>query len=207
MTIGVELAAKPALLLSLEEPTFGLGSQSAWSIITLLRKLADSGQAILATIHQPSAMLFQQFDRLLFLYKGRKTLYFGDLGHNSRTLLDYFEDAGARQCSDDENPAEYMLEVVGAGPGEEATADWPAIWNASEEAQAVQAELDRLGTQVITKPDEAALSGQFAMPFSAQFSFSSNGSTSNTGEHPSTSSASSASVLPPPSSSASHSTN
>jgi ABC-type multidrug transport system ATPase subunit len=32
-----------------------------------MRKLADHGQAVLATIHQPSALLFQQFDRLLLL--------------------------------------------------------------------------------------------------------------------------------------------
>ena len=169
LTIGVELAAKPALLLFLDEPTSGLDSQSSWSIITLLRKLADSGQAILATIHQPSAVLFQQFDRLLFLYKGGKTLYFGDLGHNSRTLLDYFENAGARQCNDDENPAEYMLEVIGAGPGKEAAANWPAIWSASTEAKEVQDELDRLGTQVAHKPiSDASITAQYAMPLSSQ---------------------------------------
>lgn len=73
LTIGVELAAKPALLLFLDEPTSGLDSQSSWAIVAFLRKLADSGQAVLATIHQPSAILFQEFDRLLFLAKGGKT--------------------------------------------------------------------------------------------------------------------------------------
>lgn len=48
-TIGVELAAKPKLLLFLDEPTSGLDSQSAWAIVTFLRSLADSGQAILCT--------------------------------------------------------------------------------------------------------------------------------------------------------------
>merc|ERR1711964_750832 len=67
LTIGVELAAKPALLLFLDEPTSGLDSQSSWAIVAFLRKLADNGQAVLATIHQPSAILFQEFDRLLFL--------------------------------------------------------------------------------------------------------------------------------------------
>jgi len=74
LTIGVELAAKPALLLFLDEPTSGLDSQSSWAIVAFLRKLADSGQAVLATIHQPSAILFQEFDRLLFLAKGGKTV-------------------------------------------------------------------------------------------------------------------------------------
>lgn len=73
LTIGVELAAKPALLLFLDEPTSGLDSQSSWAIISFLRKLANHGQTVLATIHQPSAILFQEFDRLLFLEQGGKT--------------------------------------------------------------------------------------------------------------------------------------
>ena len=109
LTIGVELAAKPALLLFLDEPTSGLDSQSSWAIVAFLRKLADNGQAVLATIHQPSAILFQEFDRLLFLAKGGKTVYFGDIGKNSRTLLDYFESNGAEKCGENDNPAEVSL--------------------------------------------------------------------------------------------------
>lgn len=59
LTIGVELAAKPQLLLFLDEPTSGLDSQSAWSIISFLRKLARAGQAIVCTIHQPSSEIIQ----------------------------------------------------------------------------------------------------------------------------------------------------
>lgn len=67
LTIGVELAAKPPLLLFVDEPTSGLDSQTSWAILDLLKRLSDAGQAILCTIHQPSAMLFQRFDRLLLL--------------------------------------------------------------------------------------------------------------------------------------------
>ncbi|KAF4626727.1 hypothetical protein G7Y89_g11429 [Cudoniella acicularis] len=55
MTVGIELVAKPSLIF-LDEPTSGLDSQSSWSIILCLRKLADSGQAILCTIHQPNIL-------------------------------------------------------------------------------------------------------------------------------------------------------
>lgn len=74
LTIGVELAAKPQLLLFLDEPTSGLDSQTSWSIADLMEKLTKNGQAILCTIHQPSAMLFSRFDRLLFLAKGGRTV-------------------------------------------------------------------------------------------------------------------------------------
>lgn len=53
LTIGVELASKPELLMFLDEPTSGLDSGAAFNIVRFLRKLADAGQAILCTIHQP----------------------------------------------------------------------------------------------------------------------------------------------------------
>lgn len=77
LTIGVELAARPELLVFLDEPTSGLDSQTSWAICDLIERLTNSGQAVLCTIHQPSAMLFQRFDRLLLLAPGGRTVYFG----------------------------------------------------------------------------------------------------------------------------------
>ncbi|EGP83324.1 ABC transporter [Zymoseptoria tritici IPO323] len=170
LTIGVELAAKPKLLLFLDEPTSGLDSQSAWAICAFLRKLADAGQAVLCTIHQPSAILFQEFDRLLFLRKGGHTVYFGDIGKNSRTLLDYFESNGARDCGEEENPAEYMLEIVG-----DDSSDWVGTWNDSKEAGEVQQEIERIHKERSSAAknstddnDDPYAHAEFAMPFGAQ---------------------------------------
>lgn len=77
LTIGVELAAKPQLLIFFDEPTSGLDSQTSWAISELIKKLTRSGQAVLCTIHQPSAILFDQFDRILLIAPGGKTVYFG----------------------------------------------------------------------------------------------------------------------------------
>ncbi|KAL8874372.1 MAG: hypothetical protein Q9174_000271 [Haloplaca sp. 1 TL-2023] len=170
LTIGVELAAKPALLLFLDEPTSGLDSQTAWSICKLLRKLANNGQAILCTIHQPSAVLFQEFDRLLFLASGGRTVYFGDIGENSKTLTSYFESNGSRRCGIEENPAEWMLDVIGAAPGSQNTIEWPEVWWDSPEKQQVKeqlAEMKRtLSGKAHDKDPEALL--EFAEPFSFQ---------------------------------------
>lgn len=81
LTIGVELAARPQLLIFFDEPTSGLDSQSSWVISTLIKKLANNGQAVLCTIHQPSAILFNQFDRLLLFAPGGRTVYFGGRLH------------------------------------------------------------------------------------------------------------------------------
>ena len=142
LTIGVELAAKPKLLVFLDEPTSGLDSQTAWSTCQLMKKLASRGQAILCTIHQPSALLMQEFDRLLFLQEGGQTVYFGELGKGCKTMINYFEAHGAHKCPPDANPAEWMLEIVGAAPGTHASQDYFAIWRDSEEYREMQKELD-----------------------------------------------------------------
>ncbi|KAH7310275.1 putative ABC multidrug transporter [Rhexocercosporidium sp. MPI-PUGE-AT-0058] len=172
LTIGVELAAKPKLLLFLDEPTSGLDSQSSWSIVTFLRKLADSGQAVLCTVHQPSAILFQEFDRLLFLARGGKTVYFGNIGPNSRTLLDYLEKNGAPDCGNEENPAEYMLGIVNKGVNEGGQ-DWHSIWKSSGECREVEMEIQRICMAKQSEPASAATEdttgfSEFAMPLSVQ---------------------------------------
>jgi len=62
-------------LLFLDEPTSGLDGQSSFLIVSFLRKLAAAGQAILCTIHQPSASLFARFDQLLLLKAGGNMVY------------------------------------------------------------------------------------------------------------------------------------
>ena len=96
-------------------------------MVQFLRKLADAGQSILCTIHQPSAVLFEQFDRLLLLQKGGKTVYFGDTGGGSKTLINYFEKNGGTQCAPDANPAEYILEQIGAGANATIGKDWHEV--------------------------------------------------------------------------------
>ncbi|TLD22621.1 ABC-2 type transporter [Venturia nashicola] len=171
LTIGVELAAKPKLLLFLDEPTSGLDSQSAWSICAFLRKLADAGQAVLCTIHQPSAILFQEFDRLLFLAKGGKTVYFGPVGENSQTLIDYYESNGARKCGEEENPAEYMLEIVNKGSSGQGQ-DWHEVWKGSKERQDIDEEMKQIHKEkegeTIAGANEEGAQNEFAMPFTTQ---------------------------------------
>ncbi|KAG6818504.1 hypothetical protein H0H93_004452 [Arthromyces matolae] len=129
-TIAIELAAKPKLLLFLDEPTSGLDSQSSWAIMKFLRTLVDNGQAILCT--------------LLLLRRGGQTVYFGELGYNTTTLIRYFEKNGSRLCEPDENPAEFMLDVIGAGATASANTNWHKIWKDSHEFVEVQKELEMI---------------------------------------------------------------
>ncbi|KAK8157656.1 LOW QUALITY PROTEIN: ABC-2 type transporter-domain-containing protein [Phyllosticta citrichinensis] len=170
LTIGVELASKPELLIFLDEPTSGLDSGAAFNIIRLPRKLADSGQAMMLTIHAPSSVLFQQFDRLLLLKPGGRTVYFGELGRDSRTMIDYFERNGAQRCPPEMNPAEYMLEVVGSGSCEEQ--DWGDVWTHSPESQKLAREIQEITATRRTESYTGIASDgrEHSMPLSYQVS-------------------------------------
>ncbi|UZJ56260.1 hypothetical protein CBS101457_005580 [Exobasidium rhododendri] len=149
VTIGVELVSKPSILIFLDEPTSGLDGQAAYNTVRFLRKLADVGQAILVTIHQPSAQLFAQFDSLLLLSKGGKTVYFGDIGDKAATVKNYFKERGA-PCPDGSNPAEHMIDVVSGTLSQGK--DWNKIWLESKECEKVSAEVERTNQEALSKP-------------------------------------------------------
>jgi ATP-binding cassette subfamily G (WHITE) protein 2 (SNQ2) len=140
--------------------------------VRFLRKLADAGQAILCTIHQPSAVLFEEFDELLLLKSGGRVVFHGTLGKDSKDMIEYFEENGAKECPKDENPAEYMLEVIGAGDPNYDGPDWADIWEKSKDAKDRQGEIQRL-----VQDRRQATAGQggarkddreYAMPYSTQ---------------------------------------
>ncbi|ORY72886.1 pleiotropic drug resistance ABC transporter [Leucosporidium creatinivorum] len=175
VTIGVELASKPQLLLFLDEPTSGLDGQSAYNIVRFLRKLAAAGQAILVTIHQPNALLFENFDRLLLLKAGGRCCYFGDIGKDSHVLREYLARNGAH-CPPTANPAEYMLEAIGAGSSRQVgKTDWADLWLESPEFEKVKqqiTELDEEGLRMDESTD-ASLRNAYATPFFTQLAIGS----------------------------------
>ncbi|KAH7127774.1 ABC-2 type transporter-domain-containing protein [Dactylonectria estremocensis] len=162
VTIAVELVSKPSILIFLDEPTSGLDGQSAFNTVRFLRKLADVGQAVLVTIHQPSAQLFAQFDSLLLLAKGGKTVYFGDIGNNADTVKAYFNRNGA-MCPVESNPAEFIIDVVSGHLSQGR--DWADVWLASPEHRDVETELDQIISDAAEKPPATVDDGhEFAMP-------------------------------------------
>jgi ABC-type multidrug transport system ATPase subunit/ABC-type multidrug transport system permease subunit len=173
VTIGVELAAKPELMLFLDEPTSGLDSQSAFNIVRFLKKLAASGQAILCTIHQPNAALFENFDRLLLLQRGGRTVYFGDIGKDAHVLRSYLESHGAVAKPTD-NIAEFMLEAIGAGSAPRVgNRDWADIWEDSAELAQVKETIIRLKRERqeasgASNVKNSELEREYASPFTHQ---------------------------------------
>jgi ABC-type multidrug transport system ATPase subunit len=138
LSIGIELAARPSVLLFLDEPTTGLDAQSAFSVVRFLRYLTKHGVCVLCTIHQPSSVIFEHFDRLLLLVEGGKTAYFGEIGQDAQTVTQYFEGNGARIYDPTENPAEFLIDVASGSE------DWNQIWKSSKEFVSVEAELGKI---------------------------------------------------------------
>ncbi|KAK6955362.1 hypothetical protein Daesc_002997 [Daldinia eschscholtzii] len=170
LTIGVELASKPELLMFLDEPTSGLDSGAAFNIVRFLRKLADAGQAILCTIHQPSAVLFEIFDELILLKSGGRVVYAGELGKDSQRMINYFESNGGQKCPPDANPAEWMLEVIGAGNPDYAGQDWGDTWLESKNFEEQSKEIAQMAEKRrnIQHSKNVQDDREYAMPLSTQ---------------------------------------
>lgn len=168
VSIAVELAAHPEVMF-LDEPTSGLDGQSALNIVRLLRKLADSGQALLCTIHQPAGEVIDTFDHLVLLVKGGNLAYDGPLGKNCSTAVQYFEERS--QCPNDgQNPAEYLLDVVGAGSRSSNTVDWASEWLQTKSCSERYQQIHDLTTNDRGCASGLQVGGNYATPFSSQLS-------------------------------------
>ena len=65
------LTPRPAPTVSPPPRRSGLDSFAAMQVVQVLKKIAQAGCAVLFTIHQPSSDVFNSFDRLLLLNRGR----------------------------------------------------------------------------------------------------------------------------------------
>ena len=105
LSVALELVHRPPALV-LDEPTSGLDSAAALSLCSCLKKLAAE-QVVVASLHQPSAAAFRQFDVLTLLGAGGTTLYFGPRDG----ALAHFEKAGLA-VPPYTNPAEHYLDFA-----------------------------------------------------------------------------------------------
>ncbi|EGC39273.1 hypothetical protein DICPUDRAFT_27204 [Dictyostelium purpureum] len=75
VSIGCALVTNPSLLL-LDEPTSGLDSTSALVVMRVLKNLTEKGVTVVSSIHQPSQKIFNLFNKVIVVVKGR-ILYIG----------------------------------------------------------------------------------------------------------------------------------
>lgn len=119
LSIAVEMISSPRLVCC-DEPTSSLDSAAAAVVIEKLRKLAVKGKTVICVIHQPSAMIFSQFDDVLLISEG-KQMYFGPTSKVRR----YMESQG-HMADDDTGTAEHALDCV---------SPLPSLWEDHNEAR------------------------------------------------------------------------
>ena len=113
----------------------GLDARAAAIVMRTVKNTVRTGRTVVCTIHQPSFEIFQAFDELLLLQRGGATLYFGEMGKESQTLIDYFQDLGADPIEKGYNPATWVLEQTTTSKEEQTGTNFAEAFQKSETAK------------------------------------------------------------------------
>ena len=106
LSIAVALLKQPTVLF-LDEPTSGLDAAAASNIMEeIIRVAKEENLVIVCTIHQPSSKVYNGFDEVMIMSKGREA-FSGPVGD----AVPYFEEIG-HPLPPATNPAEHFLDLV-----------------------------------------------------------------------------------------------
>lgn len=125
VSIGIDIIHDP-IVLFLDEPTSGLDSTSAFMVVKVLQRIAQSGSIVIMSVHQPSYRILGLLDRLIFLSRGQPVysgsplnlpLFFAEFGH---------------PIPENENKTEFALDLIreleGSAGGTKSLVEFNKTW-------------------------------------------------------------------------------
>ncbi|MBA0750542.1 hypothetical protein Gogos_001953, partial [Gossypium gossypioides] len=140
VSIGIDIIHDP-IILFLDEPTSGLDSTSAFMVVKVLQRIAQSGSIVVMSIHQPSYRILGLLDRLIFLSRGQ-TVYSG----SPTNLPLYFSEFG-HPIPENENKTEFALDLIreleGSPGGTKSLVEFNKSWQSMKHTR--DSEPDQLG--------------------------------------------------------------
>ena len=137
VSVGMGMICNPSILF-LDEPTTGLDSTAAFSIVKHLIELAESvNVVVIMTIHQPAEMVFDMLQDLYLLESGRLA-YAGPRSSTER----HFNSLGYH-CPHNTGLADFFLDVIHE-PQAEGSTSWQHRFLASSHGNNLRMRLEFL---------------------------------------------------------------
>lgn len=106
VSLAVQMLTDPPFLFC-DEPTTGLDSFSAGTVVAVLRSFTLRGKAVLCTIHSPASGIFELFDRVILMVPGGRVAYQGSVEDS----LEHFKKL-KMVCPPAYNTAEFLIKQL-----------------------------------------------------------------------------------------------
>lgn len=136
VSIGIDIIHDP-IILFLDEPTSGLDSTSAFNVVKVLQRIAQSGSIVILSIHQPSSRIVGLLDRLIFLSRG-ETVFSGSPANLPQFLFDF-----GHPVPESENRVEFALDLIreleGSPEGTKSLVEFSRRWSTCRDSESATA--------------------------------------------------------------------
>ena len=143
VSIGIELVKDP-IAIFLDEPSSGLDSEMAVSLVENLVEMCRNNRTVVLTIHQPNSLITSKFDDFMLLADG-KVVYFGAW----EDAVSFFSEVGLH-CPQFMNPTDFFIHALNDKSKIDVLADHQKVKDAAK----IDIELGEKDVQKLTESEK-----------------------------------------------------